>query len=173
MSMARRSAIAGETRRDCLPDQHDIRCGRVIGYLGMFAAAFIAATFLPMQSEALLVALMVNGQHEVWLLLLVATTGNVLGSVVNWGLGRTALRFRDRRWFPANDAQLARAQTWYHRYGRWALLASWLPVVGDALTIIAGALREPLLSFVAIVTIGKAARYLVLAAATLAWFPLT
>lgn len=143
----------------------------MIGYLGLFAAAFIAATFLPMQSEALLVTLLVNGQHQVWALLVVATAGNVLGSVVNWGLGRVALRYKDRRWFPANDAQLVRAERWYYRYGRWALLVSWFPVIGDALTIIAGVLREPLWSFVVIVTIGKAARYFALAAATMAWFP--
>jgi membrane protein YqaA with SNARE-associated domain len=143
----------------------------MIGYLGLFSAAFIAATFLPMQSEALLVALMLNDQHSLMVLLTVATAGNVLGSVVNWVLGRAALQFKQRRWFPANDAQLDRAEIWYRRYGRWSLLASWLPIVGDALTIMAGVLREPLWSFVAIVTIGKGARYVALAMITLAWFP--
>ncbi len=143
----------------------------MIGYLGLFSAAFIAATFLPMQSEALLVALMLNDQHSLMVLLTVATAGNVLGSVVNWVLGRVALQFKHKRWFPANDAQLDRAEIWYRRYGRWSLLASWLPIVGDALTIMAGVLREPLWSFVAIVTIGKGARYAALAMITLAWFP--
>ena len=143
----------------------------MIGYLGLFSAAFIAATFLPMQSDALLVALMLNDQHSLMVLLTVATAGNVLGSVVNWVLGRAALQFKQKRWFPANDAQLDRAEIWYRRYGRWSLLASWLPVVGDALTIMAGVLREPLWSFVAIVTIGKGARYVALAMITLAWFP--
>jgi membrane protein YqaA with SNARE-associated domain len=143
----------------------------MIGYLGLFSAAFIAATFLPMQSEALLVALMLNDQHSLMVLLTVATAGNVLGSVVNWVLGRAALQFKQKRWFPTNDAQLDRAEIWYRRYGRWSLLASWLPIVGDALTIMAGVLREPLWSFVAIVTIGKSARYVALAMITLAWFP--
>ena len=143
----------------------------MIGYLGLFAAAFIAATFLPMQSEALLVALLLNNQHSVVGLRVVATAGNVLGSVVNWILGRAALKFKHKCWFPATDSQLVRAENWYHRYGRWSLLASWLPIIGDALTIIAGVLREPLWSFVAIVTIGKAARYVALAMITLAWFP--
>jgi membrane protein YqaA with SNARE-associated domain len=145
----------------------------MIGYFGLFSAAFIAATFLPMQSEALLVALMLGNQHTLVILLLVATAGNVLGSVVNWVLGRVALQFKHKRWFPANDAQLAHAEIWYHRYGRWSLLVSWFPVVGDALTIMAGVLREPLWSFVAIVTVGKAARYIALAMITLAWFPPT
>ncbi|MEM5519024.1 YqaA family protein [Sulfitobacter sp. AS59] len=145
----------------------------MIGYFGLFSAAFIAATFLPMQSEALLIALMLGNQHTLVILLLVATAGNVSGSVVNWVLGRVALQFKHKRWFPANDAQLARAEVWYHRYGRWSLLVSWFPVVGDALTIMAGVLREPLWSFVAIVTVGKAARYIALAMITLAWFPPT
>lgn len=141
------------------------------GYIGLFTAAFIAATFLPMQSEAVLIGLMLSDQYAVAGLLVVATVGNVLGSVVNWFLGREALRFKHKRWFPATDAQLARAERWYRRYGRWSLLASWLPVVGDALTVIAGTLREPLWSFMAIVAVGKGARYVALAALTLAWFP--
>ena len=139
------------------------------GYLSLFAVAFLAATILPMQSEALLVGLMIHGQHGVLGLLAVATVGNVLGSVVNWGLGHAVLRFQHKRWFPASPSQMARAETWYARYGRWSLLVSWLPVVGDALTVTAGVLREPLWSFVAIVGIGKALRYGVLAWVTLVW----
>lgn len=143
----------------------------MIAYIGLFSAAFIAATFLPMQSEALLVALLLNNAHSVTILLIVATAGNVLGSVVNWVLGRMALRFQNRRWFPATADQLSRAEKWYRRYGRWSLLASWLPIVGDGLTIMAGVLREPLWSFIAIITIAKGARYVVLAMLTFAWFP--
>ncbi|WP_299933279.1 YqaA family protein [uncultured Pelagimonas sp.] len=142
----------------------------MIGYLGLFASALIAATILPMQSEAVLVGLLIGGDHPAAILVLVATIGNVLGSVINWYLGRFALRFRNRKWFPASDQQLIRAQGWYHRYGRWSLLGSWLPIVGDPLTVMAGVLREPLWSFLLLVTIAKAGRYLVLAAVTLAWF---
>jgi len=92
-----------------------------------------------------------------------------LGSVVNWGLGHAVLRFQHKRWFPASPSQMARAEMWYARYGRWSLLVSWFPVVGDALTVTAGVLREPLWSFVAIVGIGKALRYGVLAWVTLVW----
>ncbi|UWQ93780.1 DedA family protein (plasmid) [Rhodobacteraceae bacterium M382] len=141
----------------------------MIGYLGLFASALIAATVLPMQSEAVLVGLLLNGSHSVGALLGVATVGNVLGSVVNWVLGRFLLRYRDQRWFPVNDQQLHRAQGWYHRYGRWSLLGSWLPIVGDPLTVVAGVMREPLVPFLVLVTVAKGTRYLVLAAATLAW----
>lgn len=139
------------------------------GYLLLFTSALVAATILPMQSEAVLVALLGSGGRPVWALLLVATLGNVLGSVINWLLGRYLLHFRDRRWFPASDRQLDRAQAWYRRYGRWSLLGSWLPLVGDPLTVVAGVLKEPLLPFLLLVTLAKGGRYLILAALALAW----
>lgn len=71
---------------------------------------------------------------------MLATAGNVLGSVVNWMLGRFLIRFSGRRWFPASPARLARVTSWYHRWGYWSLLASWVPIIGDPLTLIAGAL---------------------------------
>lgn len=136
-------------------------------YLGLFLSAFGAATLLPLQSEAVLVGLLVNGAHSPWALLAVATVGNVLGSVVNWVLGLYMERWRDRRWFPVRPEQLEKAQASYHHYGRWSLLLSWMPIIGDPLTVIAGVMREPLWSFVLIVTLAKAGRYLVLASITL------
>jgi membrane protein YqaA with SNARE-associated domain len=142
----------------------------MIAYIGLFTSALVAATILPMQSEAVLVALLMGGQHSVLILLMVATVGNVLGSLINWIIGRFALRHKDKRWFPASERQLARAEAWYRRYGRWSLLASWVPIIGDPLTVVAGVLREPLGSFLILVTIAKALRYMVLAGLTLAWF---
>lgn len=141
----------------------------MISYIGLFGSAFIAATILPLQSEAVLVALLAAGAHPAWVLIVVATIGNVLGSVVNWYLGRFLLRFREKRWLPTSEHQLERAQNWYRRYGRWSLLGSWLPVVGDPLTVVAGVLREPLVPFLVLVTIAKGTRYCLLAALTLAW----
>ncbi|TKB15274.1 MAG: DedA family protein [Mesorhizobium sp.] len=141
--------------------------GDLAAFGGLFLAAFVAATILPLQSEAVLVGLLLAGTHSPAALVLVATIGNVLGSAVNWLLGRGIDRFRDRKWFPAKPAALDRAAARYHRYGRWSLLLSWAPVIGDPLTVMAGVLREPLWSFLAIVTIAKAGRYLALAAATL------
>lgn len=136
-------------------------------YAGLFSAAFIAATLLPMQSEAILVGLILKGDYSLIALLLTASVGNTLGSAVNWLLGRGVERFRHRRWFPVKPAQLEKAQGWYRRYGKWSLLLSWLPIGGDALTVAAGVMREPLPTFLILVFIGKAARYLVLAAITL------
>lgn len=135
-------------------------------YVGLFLAALIAATILPMQSEAVLVGLLL-ADYSPWLLIAVASVGNVLGSVVNWLIGRGLERFRARPWFPVNEAGLERAQRWYRRYGKWSLLLSRAPVVGDALTVVAGTLREPFRMFLLLVTIAKVGRYLVLAAVTL------
>lgn len=138
-------------------------------YPALFVSAFGAATLLPLQSEAVLVALLLAGQHPLWALLLVATLGNVLGSWINWLLGRSIEHYRERRWFPVSPARLQQAQGWYARYGRWSLLLSWMPVIGDPLTLVAGVMRERLWIFVAIVTLAKAGRYAALAAITLAW----
>lgn len=135
-------------------------------YGGLFLAAFLAATLLPMQSEAALVALLL-ADYPPWLLVLVASAGNILGSTVNWWLGRGLLHFQDRRWFPVSPVALARAQDGYRRWGRWSLLLSWMPIIGDPLTLAAGVMREPLRVFLPLVTVAKAGRYIVLALVTL------
>ena len=136
-------------------------------YVSLFLAAFAAATLVPAQSEAVLIGLLASNTFSPVALLLVATLGNVLGSLINWLLGRSVERLKHKRWFPVSERQLARAQDSYHRYGRWSLLLSWVPIIGDPLTVVAGMLREPLWSFILLVTLAKGARYLVLAALTL------
>ena len=141
----------------------------MISYVVLFLSALIAATLVPMQSEAVLVGLLIAADKPLVWLLVVATTGNVLGAVINWYLGHVLVQFQDRAWFPASKTQLLRAQKWYGRYGRWSLLGSWLPVVGDPVTVIAGALGERLFPFVLMVTLAKGARYLFLALITVPW----
>lgn len=136
-------------------------------YGGLFLSAFEAATLLPAASEALLIGLVLSKQHPVAALLLVATVGNVLGSAVNWVLGRWIERFRARPWFPVRPQALERAQAWYQRYGKWSLLLSWAPVIGDPLTMVAGVMREPFPVFLLLVTIAKFGRYAVLTLLTL------
>ena len=138
-------------------------------YIGLFVAAFGAATLLPMQSEAVLVGMLLSDRYVVSTLLAVATVGNVLGSALNWLLGRSVERFRHKRWFPVSESKLEKAQHSYLRYGRWSLLLSWVPIIGDPLTVVAGVMREPLWSFLLIVTLAKGVRYLVLTAVTLGW----
>ncbi|MBY5820350.1 DedA family protein [Rhizobium leguminosarum] len=136
-------------------------------YLGLFAAALGAATVLPMQSEPVLVGLLLSGKFSVSALLAVASLGNTLGSIVNWFLGRGIEKFRDRRWFPVGEKALERSSRWYRKYGKWTLLLSWMPLFGDALTVVAGVLREPLLPFTILVFVAKTGRYVVLTLITL------
>ena len=136
---------------------------------GVFLTAFVAATILPAQSETALVAAIVAGGQDPVVAVAVASIGNVGGAVVNWWLGREVRRFGSRRWFPVSAADLERASGWYERYGKWSLLLSWAPFVGDPLTVVAGFLRERLSVFLLLVGIAKIGRYAVLAAATLAW----
>lgn len=139
-------------------------------YLGLFAAAFGAATLLPMQSEAVLAGLLLADLQPAWALLLVASLGNVLGSLLNWLIGRSIERWRNARWFPASTAQLERARGSYARWGYWSLLLSWVPLIGDPLTLVAGMMREPLWRFLLLVGVAKTTRYLVLAAMVTGWF---
>ena len=128
------------------------------GYLALFGSAFLAATILPFYSEVVLYAMLRDGGDPL-ALLLVATAGNTLGAVVNWGLGRYLLHFQDRRWFYFKPAQIEKAQHWFQRYGVWTLLLAWLPVGGDPLTFIAGVMRVRLDLFVLLVGLGKGLRY--------------
>lgn len=138
-------------------------------YGGLFLAALVAATILPAQSEAVLGGLLAAGTYSPTLLILVAGIGNVLGSVVNWLLGRGVERFRKARWFPVSDGNLERAGRWYRKYGWWSLLLSWMPIIGDPLTVAAGIMREPFLRFLVVVSIAKFGRYIALAALVLHW----
>ena len=140
-------------------------------YLPLFLISLGAATILPLQSEMVVVGLLVGGHHPWELIVLVASLGNTAGSAINWLLGRSIASLQHRRWFPASQRSMRWAEDWYRRVGRSSLLLSWIPIVGDPLTTIAGALREPLLSFVLLVGLAKMGRYLVVTALTLYWFP--
>lgn len=107
-------------------------------YASLFIIAFAAATVLPLQSEFVVVGLLVAGKQPWPAIVAVASVGNILGSIVNWMLGRSFLRFQNKRWFPVSPRGLLCAEIWYRRYGRGTLLLSWVPIIGDPLTVIAG-----------------------------------
>lgn len=139
----------------------------VAAYAVMFGSAFLAATVFPAQSELVLIGLISSGDHSLAGLLMVAGIGNVLGSAVNYVLGLYVQTFANRRWFPVSARQLDRARAFYAKWGRWSLLLAWMPIIGDPLTVVAGVMREPLWSFLFLVTLSKVSRYLALAAITL------
>lgn len=131
----------------------------ISSYLLLFGSAFLAATVLPFYSEVVLYALLRAGGDPL-ALVVIATLGNTLGALVNWVLGRYLLHFQDRRWFYFNRVQIEKAQRWYRRYGFWSLLLAWMPVGGDALTLIAGIMKVRLRLFLLLVGTGKALRYI-------------
>ena len=139
----------------------------VATYVSLFFVSFAAATILPMQSELAVIGLLLVGKLPWQAIVIVASIGNILGSIVNWLLGRSLLRFQNRHWFPASQESLNRAEKWYRQYGKGTLLLSWVPVIGDPLTVVAGVLREPLWSFILLVGVAKMGRYLVLTALAL------
>lgn len=136
------------------------------GHLGLFVAAFLAATVLPLSSEIVLSALLLNGLPPVTLVI-TATTGNVLGSLTNYGLGFWANRVVIKKWSGMSDDDFARAEQRFARYGLISLFFAWVPIIGDPLTVMAGILRVQLSWFLILVTAGKLLRYIVITLMTL------
>ena len=141
-----------------------------MSYWLLFKSAFGAATLLPLQSEAVFITLLIQELSNPFYLILVATIGNVLGSCLNWWFGLKIEHFKDKKWFPISEQRLAQAQQIYHKYGYYSLLLSWMPVIGDPITLIAGLMKENFWRFLLIVTIAKAGRYLTLYALYLGIF---
>ncbi|ELY5850880.1 DedA family protein [Cronobacter turicensis] len=131
-----------------------------LSLLSLFTSSLLSATLLPGSSEAVLVALLVSVKTAPWLLVLTATIGNSLGGLTNVILGRLFPLRESSRW-------QERAQGWLQRFGAPALLLSWLPLVGDLLCLLAGWLRLPWGPVIFFLCLGKALRYIIIAAATL------
>ena len=130
-------------------------------YLSLFAISFLAATILPFSSELTLAGLIATSDYNNLLLLIIASFGNVLGSVINWVLGFYSRNLTTKKWFPFKETQIERSSAWFRKFGKWSLLFVWIPIIGDPLTLAAGLLRVKFLDFVILVAIGKVSRYLV------------
>jgi membrane protein YqaA with SNARE-associated domain len=128
----------------------------------LFFSALISATLFPGGSEALLLYRLHEGGHALSLVL-IATAGNVLGSLITYAMGRAGNEAVHRHWLRISEDATARAERWFHRFGEPALLFAWLPVVGDPLCLVAGLLRCHVGMFLILVTMGKLARYTLLA----------
>jgi membrane protein YqaA with SNARE-associated domain len=130
-------------------------------YLSLFAISFLAATILPFSSELTLAGLIATSDYDNLLLLIVASFGNILGSIVNWALGSYSRNLTTKKWFPFKETQIERSSKWFRKFGKWSLLFAWVPVVGDPLTLVAGILRVKFIDFIILVAIGKVSRYLI------------
>ena len=95
-------------------------------------------------------------------LLVVASIGNILGSVTNYWLGRLALKYQDRKWFPVSAEALKTAQKWFAKWGAGSVLLAWVPIIGDPITVAAGVMRMSFWRFFLLVGLSKTLRYLVL-----------
>lgn len=128
------------------------------GYLSLFFLSFLAATVVPVGSEWLLVVLLLNG-HSPACAVIVATIGNTLGACTTYAIGLYGSSFLMGKVLRIDSAAMQRAQRRYARYGSWSLLFSWVPIVGDPLYLVSGALKTPFHLFFILTLIGKLARY--------------
>ncbi|MCB1790799.1 MAG: DedA family protein [Gammaproteobacteria bacterium] len=128
----------------------------------LFFTAFLSATLLPGGSEALLLFRLQSAPDPL-IPVLTATAGNLLGSLLTYAIGRGGNAALHARWLRIDDAALQRAERWFDRWGRPALLLAWLPVVGDPLCLLAGLLRVSILWFTLLVGVGKLLRYAAIA----------
>ena len=130
-----------------------------LGYLGLFIAAFLAATILPLSSEVVLSTLLLGGLPPITLIT-IATIGNVFGSLTNYALGYWVSLEVVRRWLRISEEEFVRAEQRFVKYGLISLCFAWVPIIGDPLTVVAGVLRIRLLWFVILVSAGKLMRYI-------------
>ena len=132
------------------------------GLPALFCVSFLAATVLPIASEWLLAAIVVQ-PVDMTAAVVIATAGNTLGAMTTWAVGWWGGLWVMQRWLRIGTADRQRAESWYARWGSWSLLLAWAPVVGDPLCLVAGVFKVPLTRFIPLVASGKAARYLVIA----------
>ncbi len=125
----------------------------------LFLSAFLSATLLPGSSEAVLLLRLAEGTPPRLSLVLIAGAGNLLGSLLTYGMGRLGNSALHRRWLRIDEAGLQRAERWFARWGLPSLLLAWLPVVGDPLCLVAGLLRVRPGFFILLVGLGKLGRY--------------
>ena len=129
-------------------------------YIILFTSSFASSTILPGHSEITLIALITQKKYEVFYLVVFASLGNILGSVLNWYLGICFLKFKNKKWFPFKENQINKVSKSFLKYGKWSLLLSWVPFIGDVLTLVAGMFRVPFNQFVIIVSVAKISRYI-------------
>lgn len=134
-------------------------------YLALFFSSFISATLFPLGSEALFIYDILEG-YNLYLLLAFATIGNTLGSCVNYYFGFKGEEYLERKKYLTKE-KIEKYKKFFDKYGLWTLLLSWMPIIGDPITFIAGVLKYDFKKFFLVVLIAKFLRYLFLAIITL------
>ena len=131
------------------------------GYMGMLLAAFLAGSFFPFSSEAVMVGLMATGLDP-WQLMVYGTIGNVLGSAFNYGVGRMGKIEWFEKYLHVKPKDLERAERFMAGRGAWMGFFAFLPLLGSAITILLGLMRANVVITFTAITLGKLFRYLVL-----------
>lgn len=132
------------------------------GLIGLFTAAFLAATILPLSSEALLL-LIIASSDQIMIPVLIASAGNVAGSFCNYFLGWKGNRLVLNKFFRLTDEEIEKASQRFIKYGSFSMLFAWIPIIGDPLTVVAGLFKMNIWIFTILVSIGKFGRYVILA----------
>lgn len=128
------------------------------GYWGMFLSAFLAGSVLPFSSEAVMLGLLAAGVDPVPLLIY-GSIGNVMGGMVNYGLGRLGKLEWLKKYFHLKQSSIDRAYRFMGGHGAWMGFFAFLPLLGSAITVVLGLTRANLPLSVFSITLGKVMRY--------------
>lgn len=131
------------------------------GYWGMLIAAFLAGSFFPFSSEAVMLGFMAAGLDN-WPLIMYGTIGNVLGSLFNYGVGHLGRLDWVERYLHVKKKDLDKAQRFMAGRGAWMGFFAFLPILGSAITIMLGFMRSNFIISMLSITIGKLLRYVIL-----------
>ena len=131
------------------------------GYWGMLFAAFIAGSFFPFSSEAVMLGLLATGLDG-WLLIVYGSIGNILGSMLNYSVGRLGRLEWIERYLHVKQRDLDRAQRFMAGRGAWMGFFAFLPIIGSAITILLGFMRANIPISLLSIAIGKFLRYWIL-----------
>ncbi len=131
------------------------------GYWGMFLSAFLAGSVLPFSSEAVMLGLLAAGVDPVPLIIY-GSIGNVMGGMVNYGLGRLGKLEWLKKYFHLKQSSIDRAYKFMGGHGAWMGFFAFLPILGSAITVVLGLTRANLPLSVFSITLGKVIRYALL-----------
>ncbi len=131
------------------------------GPFGMFLAAFLAGSFFPFSSEAVMLTLLAMGVNPV-LLVAYGTAGNVLGSIFNYCIGRLGKEEWFEKYLHVKPSQMDKARRFMRGHGAWMGFFAFIPILGSAITILLGMMRANIFITFTAITLGKVLRYVLL-----------